>query len=84
MLQKGFLKPKEDPKNARALKRSRTLLLAGVVLIVFAVFYMMANLQKESLSITVWLSVMIVGFCLAVVGLWMGFFAQNKNRRRME
>ena len=79
MLQKGFLKPKEDSKNARIVKKSRMLLLAGVVLIVGAMICMMTNLQQIGSLTTVWLVVMIIGFCLTSVGLWMNFFAQTKK-----
>ena len=81
MLQKGFLTPKEDSKNARIIKKSRMLLLAGVVLIVGAMICMMTNLQQTGLFAAVWLIVIIIGFCLASVGLWMNFFAQSKKHK---
>jgi len=81
MLEKGFLKSKEDPKNAGALKKGRLFLFAGVMVMFLSLIYVMTNLQQSVLSIKIWLCVLIVGFCLALVGLWMNFFAQNKNRR---
>ena len=81
MLQKGFLKPKEEPKKSSALKRGRMLLFAGIMVIFLSLIYMMTNLQQAVLSLKGWLFVLSVGFCLAFVGLWMNFFAQNKNRR---
>jgi len=86
MLQKGFLKPKKDPKNARAIKRSRIFFIVGVVVMLAALIWMMSLRTGESFSSQI-LSVkiagiaMITGIVLALVGWWMNFFAQNKNRR---
>ena len=80
MLQKGFLKPKEDPKKSGALNRGRVFLFAGIMVIFFSLIYIMTNQQQTVLSIKGGLYVLIVGFCLALVGMWMNFFAQNKNR----
>ena len=79
MLQKGFLNNKENPDNFRTIKKSRLLLLAGVVLIVGAMIFMMTNLQQTGTFATLGLVVIIIGFCLTSVGLWMNFFAQSKK-----
>jgi len=81
MLQKGFLKSKEEPKNSSALKRGWALIFAGVIVIFLSLIYIMTNLQQTILSLKGWSFVLIVGFCLAFVGVWMNFFAQNKKRR---
>jgi len=81
MLQKGFLKPKEDPKKSGAFKKGRLCMFAGIMVIFLSLLYIMTNLQQAVLSLKGWLFVLIVGFCLALVGFWLNFFAQNKNRR---
>ena len=89
MLQKGFLKPKENPQNIRTIKRSRIFLVGGVVVMILALIWMMTLLgadESESLVASKLSSVkiagvaVIAGIVLALVGWWMNFFAQNKNR----
>ena len=88
MLQKGFLKPKEEPENSRAIKRSRIFFVAGVVVIISALIFMMSLLQPDESftsqfsSVTMAGMAMIAGMVLVFVGLWTNFFAQNKNRKR--
>jgi len=88
MLQKGFLKSKEDPEVARATKRSRMFLIVGVVVTLSALFFMMTALQtaesfSNQMTTTGFAMVaMIVGIGLVFVSLWINFFTQNKNRRR--
>ena len=90
MLQKGFLKPKEDLENIRTIKRSRMFFVGGVVVMILALIWMMMLLrtdESESLLASRLFSVkiagvaVIAGIVLALVGWWMNFFAQNKKRK---
>jgi len=76
MLQKGFLKSKEDTKNAGSLKRGRLFLFVGIAVVVLGMIFMMTNMK----FFMGWMFMIIIGFCLAFVGLWMNFFEQKKNR----
>ena len=85
MLQKGFLKPKKDPEDARAIKRSRLFFIAGVVVTISALVSMMFLLRPDEpftsqfSSVKIAGFVMIAGIVLVLVGWWMNFFAQNKK-----
>ena len=83
MLQKGFLKPCETEENARTLKRSRMFFFVGIFAILsgFLVFMIRMKQEQEEISI-VWLVLLIAGFFLISVSMWMNFFAQKKKRRR--
>ena len=88
MLEKGFLKPKENPENVREVKKSRMFIIVGIVVAVAALFFMMSLLQPDD-SLTNQLSsvrmagmVIIAGIALVFIGLWMNFFTQNKKRRK--
>ena len=88
MLQKGFLKPVENAENTHTAKRSRILLVLGIVVVLSALVFMMVNLQDEYSQkdlhsmVTSAGIVMVVGVVLLFTGLWMNFFAQNRNRRK--
>ena len=81
MLQKGFLKPKETEKTTRAAKRNRMLFFLGLLLIIFALIYMMGHSLVRS-DVIVGLCMLIAGFCIASVSMWMKFFSQNKKTKR--
>jgi uncharacterized membrane protein len=81
MLQKGFLKPQEEKGTSR-VKTSRAFLFAGVIVVLAALAYMMMNLQQAAQISNVCLPVMIAGIAMIFTGIWMNFFAQNRNRRR--
>ena len=84
MLQKGFLQPKNDQENDRALKKSRIISITGVVIALFSLMYMMSLLTNESFTsrfsaVTMAGMAMIGGIIMVCVGIWMNFFAQNKK-----
>ena len=81
MLQKGFLKPQQKKELSSITKLSRLFLFLGVLIVLSAMFYMMMNIQQADTFISVWLSVMIFGFCLVFVSIWMSFFSRNKKRQ---
>jgi len=89
MLQKGFLKPKENSKNSRVIKKNRVIFIVGVVVILSALMMMLFLRTDESFtsqlsSVRIIGIVMIVGIVLVSVGFWMNFFEQNKNRRNIK
>ena len=83
MLQKGFLTSREAEENTRAVKRSRMFLIVGVLMILGGFFLLLGQMKhgQEELSIA-WLILVVTGFCLISVSMWMNFFRQKKNRRR--
>ena len=88
MLQKGFLKPKEEPENARAVKRSRIFFIAGVLVVLGALICMMLLQRPDEAFSSQFFFVrmagmaMIVGIVLVFIGLWMNFFAQSKKYKK--
>jgi len=83
MLQRGFLKPQGKEENARAVKRSRMLMIVGIFLILSGFLVLMLRMQQGQQEISmVWLILVVAGFLLISVSMWMNFFTQNKNRRR--
>ena len=81
MLQKGFLKSRDDEKIIRAARRNRTFLFVGMFVILFSLIYMMTHaIQHEDFIIGI--SLTIAGFILVSVSLWMNFFSQKKNRHK--
>ena len=85
MLQKGFLKPKEEPENTRAVKKSRIFFIVGVLVILVALICMM-SLQRPDESFSDQFSymkmsgmAMFAGIVLVFIGLWINFFAQNRK-----
>ena len=85
MLQKGFLKPDEDRENSRTAKNGWRFLMFGMVFAIFAAMYMMAIIGQPEFPatrVTVAGIAMIAGLIMAVIGVWMSFFAQYKNRRK--
>ena len=85
MLQRGFLKPQEKEENARAVKRSRTMMIVGIFMILSGFLVLMMRMQQGQAEISmVWLIFLVVGFLLISISMWMNFFTQNKNRRRMK
>ena len=74
MLQKGFLKPRE---NARKMDKQKYLKAAGAVLFIVGA---LMTMQQDGLT-NVCLVMVIVGSIMISAGLWMDFFAQ-KNRSR--
>ena len=90
MLQKGFLKPKGNPENTRAVKRGRLFFIVGVIVILSALVFMMFLLRPDESFTSQFSSVkmagivMIAGIILVFVGFWMNFFAQNKNRQQVK
>ena len=89
MLQKGFLKPKEDSENTRTIKNSRIFLFSGVFAVLFAFIYMTIHLRQvdtqESLRSSVMISgiIMIIGIVLVLTSMWMNFFLKNKNQKKL-
>ena len=83
MLQKGFLKSPEKEKTTRTVKRSRMFFFAGVCTILLGFLVLMTRMQQgeEQISIA-WLILLVAGFFLISVSLWMNFFAKNRSRRR--
>ena len=78
MLERGFLRHhQESNEDVGALKRRRAFLFGGIggVLLSF-IFLTMSNFQQF------WIFVMIIGFGLIFISIWMNFFAQYKNRHR--
>jgi len=83
MLQSGFLKPQKNEENARAVKRSRMLMIVGIFMILAGFLVLMFRMQSGQQEISmVWLILVITGFLLISVSMWMNFFTQSKNRRR--
>ena len=76
MLQKGFLKPQESKEDSRALKMRRAFLIGGIGGVLFSfIALMMSNLHRF------WIFVMIVGFGLIFISMWMNFLVQYKNKK---
>ena len=83
MLQKGFLRPPKKEETARAIKKSRVFFFAGVLTMLMGFIILMVRMQQEGGQISMaWLILVIAGFLLISVSLWINFFAQNKHRRR--
>ncbi|MDR1172968.1 MAG: hypothetical protein LBL24_10980 [Bacteroidales bacterium] len=82
MLQKGFLKPREKG-SSRIIKISRVFLFAGIIIVFFALGAAVIS-SGEPLRLaqyaSAWFPMMIVGFCLVFISIWMNFFAQNRRR----
>jgi len=77
MLERGFLKHQESKEDDRALKRRRAFLFGGIGGVLFSfIALMMSNLQQF------WGFVMVIGFGLIFVSIWMNFLVQYKNRHR--
>ncbi len=67
MIQKGFLTkgPKRDLKDTRFVSiASQSMLYLGVVILISALTYMIANLAKADAIISIWLPFMIAGVFL--------------------
>jgi len=79
MLQKGFLRSHEEKKNNRL---SRIFTFAGILLIIGGILLFMFQIQQAREISIAWLILVIVGFLLVSISMWMNFFAQSKNRRR--
>ena len=79
MLQKGFLTSREEKKNNRPI---RIYIFAGIFMIIGGILLYMVQIQQAQEISIAWLILVIVGFFLVSVSMWMNFFAQNKNRRR--
>ena len=75
MLQKGFLKPQESKEDNRALKRRRVFFFGGIGVVFFSFIALMINNFHQ-----VWVYVMMIGFCLFFISLWMNFFAQRNKK----
>ena len=83
MLQRGFLKSEEKEENARAVKRSRMLMIVGIFMILSGFLVLMLRMQQGQQEISmVWLIFLVAGFLLITISMWMNFFTQNKKRRR--
>ena len=83
MLQKGFLRPSEKEEDIRTIKRSRMFIIAGIFMVFVGFVVFMMDIQQETGQISIaWLILVVVGFLLVSISMWMNFFAQNKNRRR--
>ena len=83
MLERGFLKHQESKEDIQALKRRRIFFFAGVFFIFFALIYMMIHIPVRD-GFIVGISMLIIGFCMISVSMWMNFFAQNKRRKNQE
>jgi uncharacterized membrane-anchored protein len=67
MIQKGSLTkdPKRDLKDTRFVSiASQSMLYLGVVILISALIYMIANLAKADAIISIWLPFMIAGVFL--------------------
>ena len=83
MLQKGFLKTRENEENSRVIKRSRTFLVVGIFMILLGFIVLATLMQQEQEIVSIAGMILLIGgFLLLTVSFWMNFFAQNKNRRR--
>lgn len=61
-------KTKRDSKDARRLSiTSQSMLYLGVVILILALMYMIANLAKADAIISIWLPFMIAGIFLVVI-----------------
>ena len=79
MLQRGFLKPRENEKEERTQKNSRIAIFAGVVFMVFGVLAMLHRLQQQDGGrLTLSLIFFALGFTLIAASFWLNFFAQKK------
>jgi len=81
MLQKGFLSPQTKNENSPKKATSRWVMIAGIIVTLSALIYMMNNFETALQNINVWLFVIIVGFGLMLISLWMNFFAKTKSRK---
>jgi uncharacterized membrane protein len=83
MLQRGFLKPGENEENARAVKKSRMLMIVGIIMILSGFLALLFRMQQGQAGISiVWLILLVAGFLLVTISMWMNFFTQKRNRRR--
>ena len=81
MLQKGFLKSRETKETLRAAKRSRMFFITGTVVVLFSLIYTMLH-HSGRIGFITGVCLLIVGFCMISVSMWMNFITQNKHRRR--
>jgi len=83
MLERGFLKHLESKEDFLATRRRRILFAVGVFFILFALIYMMFHIQIRA-GFIVGVSMLIIGFCMISVSMWMNFFAQKDQRKKSE
>jgi len=82
MLQKGFLKRRENNENSRIIKRSRIFLVVGIFIIILGFFVLTTLMQQEQETVSIaGIVLFISGFLLLTVSFWMNYFARNKNRQ---
>ena len=79
MLERGFLKHREK-EDIRAMKRRRMLFLSGVFFILFALIYLMIHIQTHA-GFIVGISMLIIGFCMISVSMWMNLLTQKNDRK---
>jgi drug/metabolite transporter (DMT)-like permease len=82
MLEKGFLKPTGKEETSRAVKRSRMFFVVGIFMVLAGFLALIVRMQQGQVEISiVWLILLITGFLLISISMWMNFFAQNMKRR---
>ena len=83
MLQRGFLKPRETEQNTRAVKRNRMFFFAGIFMILAGFLALVLHMQQgQGGNSPAGLILLIAGFLLMSVSMWLNFFTQNKGRRQ--
>ena len=78
MLQRGFLKPSVNEKEAQAGTIARVAMFAGILFVILAVCGIIVFLQRETGSLALVLGLFIMGFISISISFWMNFFAKRK------
>ena len=80
MLQKGFLKPRETDENTRAKKIIRMFFFIGIFFVLSGFLHVMVRIKQEGPISILCLILLIIGFLLISVSMWVNFFSQKKKR----
>jgi len=81
MLERGFLKSRDDKGNNSILKSRTLFLVAGIIFVLGGMYHIFSHLEQYHDHAGVGMAGIIIGFVLILISFWMNFFAQNKNRR---
>ena len=78
MLEKGFLKTREEKKDNTTAKTKALLLIAGIIFVLGGMYHIFSRIEQYHETVNIGMAGIIIGFVLIIISFWMNFFARNK------